>query len=174
LGNNNIVNVPPREKEKHLTRDIVTAQVTRGAAKKETSESPPTQVTAPNGIAISGGVVNNPTVNNFGPPPPPKPTVTICISRPPATDASHTVVMTFKTDVAITEPYYVLYFDGPVGDGTADSPSGAYGFLKSRAKDSLESSFAFKLTSINFGAGRWLPSQEIKVTVPSKNSVRFI
>jgi hypothetical protein len=33
------------------------------------SESPQTTINVPNGIGISGGNVENPTVNNFGPPP---------------------------------------------------------------------------------------------------------
>ena len=149
-----------------------------GDGQDDTKPSAPrVQVSAPNGIAIGGGIVNNPTVNNFGPPPPPTPTVTICISHPiPTNGAQYQTVFTFKTDVEIMEPWYALLFDGPVGDGSAELSSASFGYTHSRA-DKLpnpENSFVFKNTSINFGVPRWLPNTEIKLTIPSKAPVNLI
>ena len=53
VGNNNTVNVLPSKPEK--------------TTKKLKNEASHVQVNAPNGFAINGGVVNNPTINNLGP-----------------------------------------------------------------------------------------------------------
>lgn len=54
--------------EHHAPEDKVTARVDRGKkAEGSGSSTPPITINnAPNGIAISGGNVTNPTVNNFG------------------------------------------------------------------------------------------------------------
>jgi hypothetical protein len=127
---------------------------------------------APNGIAITGGTVTNPTVNNFGPPPLPTPTVTICLTHP---TPQQTVLM-FKTDVEIMEAWYALFFDGPVGDGSVEMTSASFGYTHQRADKLVhpENSFVFKNTSINFGPPRWLPNTLIRVTVPSKDPVNLV
>jgi hypothetical protein len=135
------------------------------------------QISAPNGIAIDGGIVTNPTVNNFGPPPLPTPTVTVCVSHPAVPEgAQHLTILTFRTDVEIMEPWYVLLFDGPVSDGTAEMSHSTFGYTHGKADriPNPENSFLFRLTSIDFGVPRWLPNNELKLTVPSKDPVNLV
>lgn len=144
-----------------------------------TKVAPPTVINAQGGIPIVGnqGTVNNPTVNNFGPPPPPTPTVTICITHPNLPEGTgHKTVLTFKTDVEIMESWYALFFDGPVGEGSVELASASYGYTHMRA-DKMpkpENSFVFRNTSINFGAARWLPNAPLTVTIPSKDPVNLV
>lgn len=151
--------------------------------KRKPVTTPPTpqkiEINAPGGIPIVGnqGTVNNPTVNNFGPPPPPTPTVTICVTHPTVPEGTERkTVLTFKTDVEIMEAWYALFFDGPVGVGSAEMPSGSYGYTYGRADKmpNPEKSFVFRNTSINFGVARWLPNSPMKVTVPSKDPVNLV
>ncbi len=142
------------------------------------SPAPQVQINnAPNGIAIGGGIVNNPTVFNLGPPPQPKPTVTICISQARAAEGQHqTTVMTLRTEVKIKQPWYAFFFDGPVTDGNAGMDNHAFGFTGARA-DKLpnpERTFWFKLISIDFGTNEWSPGEEIKVTVHSEKPVHLV
>ncbi len=130
---------------------------------------------APNGIAITGGTVNNPTVNNFVPPLP-TPTVTICVTHSSADNNSAKNILTFKTDVEIMESWYALFFDGPVGEGSVEMTPHSFDYTHSRA-DKLEhpeNTFLFRNSSIDFGPPRWLPNNTIKVTVPSEKPVNLV
>jgi hypothetical protein len=132
---------------------------------------------APNGIANSG-TIQQATVNNYGPPPPPTPTVSICLTQLPVSDGRHTLELTFDTTENITEPWYALYFSGPIIDGRnsavafADN-TGAFGFLRTTAKDHDGDSFVFRLTSVNFGTGRWVPGRKIRALISSTTEVRL-
>jgi pimeloyl-ACP methyl ester carboxylesterase len=141
------------------------------------SDQPRPVNNCPNGICISGGTVKNgnPTVNNFGPPPPPTPTVTICLSELLVSDGRHTMQLLFNTSAPVMEPWYALFFDGAVLEGSASSEPGSFGYTHSRA-DKLpepETTFVFRVTSIDFGIARWLPGREIKVLIPSANEVHL-
>jgi hypothetical protein len=131
---------------------------------------------APNGIAVSGGIVNNPTVNNYGPPPPPIPSITICISDlPRSPDGVYTKQFLLNTSSPVMEAWIALFFDGAVLDGSATSDPGSFGYSHGRA-DKLpdpENSFWLKVTSVDFGLPRWLPGRTIKVLIPSKEPVNM-
>jgi hypothetical protein len=142
------------------------------------SPAPNVQVNnAPNGIAISGGIVNSPTVNNFGPPPLPTPTVTVCETHPTAPAAGqYLTVLTLSTNVPIPRAWYALFFDGPIGDGKAEMDGHAFGFEHTRA-DKMpdpEKSFLFRVISVDFGTNVWSPGAAIKVTIPSKQRVGLV
>ena len=138
------------------------------------------EISAPNGIAISGGIVNNPTVNNLGPPPLPTPTVKVCASYndPRASGEQYQTVITLRTDVQIVRPWFVFYFDGPVLEGTAGmSDKGFFGFTHGRADKmpNPERSFLLRLDTINMSSNIWFPHDgTIQVTVPSAGRVRII
>jgi hypothetical protein len=137
------------------------------------------QVVAEPGSVVSlgqqGGQTAQTIINN-SPPAPPPPTVSICISRATTTDGEHSLQITFRTDAPITEPWYALYFSSPIIDG-GQTPvvftdgNGAYGFLRNTAKDLPDSSFIFRLTSVNFGLGRWVPGRDMKAIIKSRDEV---
>jgi len=155
------------------------AATTPGPAPASVAAAPAPVVynSAPNGIANSG-TIQQATVNNYGPPPPPIPTVSICLTHLPVSEGKHTLELTFDTTENITEPWYALYFSGPIIDGR-NSPvafadnTGAFGFLRSTAKDHDGDSFVFRLTSVNFGIGRWVPGRKIRVLVSSTTEVHL-
>jgi hypothetical protein len=135
---------------------------------------------AMNGIAIAGpATVNNPTVNNFGPPPLPTPTVKVCVtpSKQKSSELFETKI-TLKSDVQITRPWFFFFFDGPVENGTAQMERGVFGCncpMRAEKLPNPERSFGFRTTSINMGSNIWYPNNEpISVTVPSKTSVNLM
>ena len=133
-----------------------------------------------NGIAIAGpATVNNPTVNNFGPPVLPTPNVKVCVT--PAKQKSSELFetkITLKSDGQITRPWFFFFFDGPVENGTAQMERGVYGCncpMRAEKLPNPERSFGFRTTSINMGTNIWYPNDEpISVTVPSKTPVTLI
>jgi len=141
-----------------------------------TDKRPVTQL-CPNGICIGGDNKGDARVYNFGPPPPPIPTVTICVTHPTGPEGTERkTVLKFETDVEIMEAWYALFFDGPVGEGTVEMPTGSFGYTHGRADKmpNPENSFVFRSTSINFGVARWLPNNPLKVTIPSKDPVNLV
>jgi hypothetical protein len=69
---------------------------------------------APNGIAITGGTVTNPTVNNFGPP---SLQITWSVSdTPPQGNFSFAKAVTVKTNVYYSPVYIAIFCDADVDD----------------------------------------------------------
>lgn len=143
---------------------------------KPTKATPP-NISAPNGIAIGGGVVTNPTVNNnYGPPPPPTPTVTVCFSQiAPSSGGIYRTTVTLKTDVEVMEPWYVLIFDGPLLDGNVHMTTPRIAEEHGQANDSKpENTLLLKIKSIDFGPPRWLPDNVMRVTTQSMEPVKIV
>jgi len=133
----------------------------------------------PNGICIGGDNSGTATVNNFGPLPLPTPNVKICASYSDAVQGQdHVTTVTFTTDVQITRPWFAVFFDAPVLDGSAIvTNAGFSGFSHGRAEKmpNPERSFWIRLDSINMGTNTWNPGDgPIKLTVPSKNRVQLV
>lgn len=134
-----------------------------------------------NGIAIAGpATVNNPTVNNFGPPPLPPPTVKICVtpSKQKSANELFETKITLKSDVQITRPWFFFFFDDSIENGTAQMERGIFGCncpMRAEKMPNPERSFGFRTTAINMGSNVWYPNDEpITVTVPSKTPVNLI
>jgi hypothetical protein len=164
------------------TAEVSTATTTPTKTRpKITNPPPPAIVNAPGGIPIldNKGIINNPTVNNFGPPPLPTPTIKICMTHPPAPEGRlYSTVLTLKTDVQITRPWFFFFFDGPVENGSVDMVTGSYGCncpVRAEKMPNPERSFGFRTISINFGTNVWFPSDSaIRATIPSKQPVNLI
>lgn len=127
------------------------ASVTAQASGASVSVGGGANVSAPFGIAIApGATVVQPTVINNGSPPLPTPTVKMCVSYPPVqTGKDHLTTVTFTTNVQIVRPWFALFFDGPVLDGSAEMQNaGFFGYLHTRADrmPNAERSFVFRLS----------------------------
>jgi len=129
-------------------------------------------------IGQQGGITAG-TVNNFGAPPLPTPTVKVCATYPDVVAGeNYRSVITFTTNSQLPRPFFALFFDGPVLDGSAGRPKGSYGYTHMRA-DKLpnpERSFAFRTITMELGGtSSWFPSDgPIQATVPSKGPVRLL
>ncbi len=143
------------------------------------NQTGPTAI-APNGIAITGGNVSNPTVNNYGTPSLPTPTVKICVSQSKQSPDSvlFETKITLRTDVQITRPWFFFFFDGSVENGTAVMEHGIFGCncpVRAEKLPNPERSFGFRTNSINAGTNVWYPNDEpIVVRVPSKTPVNLV
>jgi hypothetical protein len=137
-------------------------------------------VSAPFGIAVApGATAVHPTVINNGAPPLPTPNVKVCVSYPDVPAGQDRVAaVTFATDVQMVRPWFALFFDGPVLDGSATMPSAGffgYGHMRADRMANPERSFVFRLDSINMGTNTWHPRDGvIKIVVPSKDRVQLI
>lgn len=111
---------------------------------------------APNGIAIAGGNVTNPTVNNFAPPTPPPAVIHLCISPPKAVEGATAEVkqiFTLTTDSNVEGPTYVFDFSDNITERTAaSSPDMA---MNIGEKQTGPSQFGFRLYQT------WFPGQRI-------------
>lgn len=73
------------------------------------------QINAPNGIAITGGTVDHPTVNNFGPPPTPPLQVRWNVADQPATpQAPYEKLVTITVNVNMSPVAIGIACDSPV------------------------------------------------------------
>jgi hypothetical protein len=131
------------------------------------------------GSAISIGQQGGITAGtvNIGPPPLPTPTVKVCATyRESVGGDNYKSFVTFTTSSELPGPWFALFFDGPVLEGSVEKPTGSYGYISDRA-DKLpnpETTFIFRTTSINFGGASWFPSDgPIKATVPSQGPVKL-
>lgn len=138
--------------------------------------TPTTVVNAPGGIPIIGnkGVVNGPTVNNYGPPPLPTPTIAVCVSHPKENETA----ITLKTDVQITKPWFFFFFDGAIESGNFAMDGHTFGCncpLRASLLRNSERSIGFRLVSIDWGTNIWFPRDgPIKATIESKTAVNLI
>ncbi len=87
------------------------------------AQSPQVQInSAPNGIAISGGTVTNPSViNTFTdryPHPGITPDVSFCVFQSESVGEQYQTPITIRTDTEITAPFWALFFDGPITGAT--------------------------------------------------------
>jgi hypothetical protein len=117
------------------------------------------------------------TVN--GPPPLPTPTVSMCISHPESSSQGYySTLITLKTDVQITMPFFVFFFDGPVEDGTFEMDAHPFGCQCPRRADKLpnpERSMGFKLISVDMGRDVWFPADgPIKATIKSQKPINLV
>jgi hypothetical protein len=135
-------------------------------ARVESAPSPASPVAnAPNGIAISGGTVTNPTVNNFGPPVLPPAAIHICASKstPDNTGAIYQV-FTLTTDSRVEAPRYEFWFDDVLPKGTsASSPDMAMNVRETQS----DSRYAFQIFQT------WYPGQRINVVLMSSIPIRL-
>jgi hypothetical protein len=144
---------------------------------------------APGGFAISGGTVNQPTINTFSdryPKPGVVPTVTFCVTQ--HEDATkHQTIITIKTDAEISEPYWWFGFDGPVlEDGTVEivDAKEPYGTTHGRPPGDRplpmprDQIFGAQIALIGnpFGAVRRPlgPTDTVRVTVSSLRPVKIV
>jgi hypothetical protein len=136
------------------------------------NETGPTAV-APNGIAIAGGTVIQPTVNNFGPPPKNPAVVTVCVGEPQTVikDAGHEGevrrVLTLTTDSSVDNPTYGFQFSGTIlSKGSASSSPDMAMNVKEGV--TAPTSFAFVIYQT------WYPGQRINVEVYSHDVVNLV
>ena len=133
--------------------------VTRNGNPVDESVRASAQAYAPNGIAIAGGTVNNPTVNNYGPPTSPPAAIHICASEstPDNTGAVYQV-FTLTTDSKVDAPRYNFWFGSALPEGTsASSPDMAMNIREAQS----DSRYAFQIFQT------WYPGQRINVVVRS-------
>ncbi len=129
-------------------------------------------------INQQGGITAG-TVNNFGPLLLPTATVTICATYPDvvAGEDFHSVV-TFTTSSQLPRPWFALFFDGPVLDGSVGRVKGSYGYTHGRAEKlpNPENSFIFRTIAMELGGtSSWFPADgPIRATVSSKSRVKLI
>ena len=133
---------------------------------------------APNGIAITGGNVDHPTVNNYGPPPLPTPNIKVCVQPTTNADRSMDTLISIKTDAQADRPWFMFFFDGPVDKESVSMDGGIFGCncpVRATKLPNPERSLGFRTTSVNMGSTSWLPGDgPIKVTISSKNPVSLI
>jgi hypothetical protein len=128
---------------------------------------------APNGIAISGGNVTNPTVNNFAPPPQEPAVVTICVGDSGnvkgdmAHDGEFRLVLTLTTNSPVENPTLGLQFSGPIltGGSSASSPDMA---VNIKEGVTTPMSYAFVLYQT------WYPGQRVNVEIHSHESISLV
>ena len=105
--------IPPRPKPEQIKTsptDYPNKQ-TKKPRKPESQEQKPPLVSAPNGIAIGGGNVINPTVNNFGPIPP---TVSFeLFDRPPLPEAAPQQWIRISINKTFLDPKFAIICDRP-------------------------------------------------------------
>jgi hypothetical protein len=137
-------------------------------------------IVEPGSIGITGGIVTNPTVNNFGSPPLPTPNVRVCVS-PSQVDADkvYTTKITLNTDVQITRPWVFFFFDGPVEKGSFSMPKHTFSCgcpMRAEKMANPERSMGFRLNTIDMGASNiWFPNDgPIEGVISSKTSVTFL
>lgn len=103
---------------------------------------------APGGIANSGTIGGNATVNNFAPPPP------VCsftskelpVSAADGSDAKNKMLLTVSCDQSITSPTFEFGFNGNVlGNPRVDAKTGGIGFTDNQAG-------TFSLNGVSYGA----------------------
>jgi Carboxypeptidase regulatory-like domain len=181
------------------TRDVPKGTTIRGEIigyKELTSEvednkaqqSPQTLISAPSGIAIGGGTVNNPTVNNtFSdrfPRPGVVPKVAMCVSDPEATKK----VITIKTDTSISAPYWWFAFDGPVSEPSvelldAKEPYGSTNGRLTPEQAATLNTTVDRVVGVQINAignplgGPWRPlepTDTVRITITSKQPVRIV
>jgi len=132
----------------------------------------PTAV-APNGIAIAGGNVTNPTVNNFAPPPPKPAVVNVCVGEPQNVgrgaghDGNFRLILTLTTDSPVENPTYGFQFNGAIlsKGSAASSPDMA---VNIKEGVTTPTSFAFAIYQT------WYPGQRMNVEVYSQDAVSFV
>lgn len=128
---------------------------------------------APNGIAITGGNVTNPTVNNFAPPPPKPAVVTVCEGEPQmvSPDTGHDgevkLILSVTTDSPVDNPTYGFQFSGTIlkKGSSASSPDMA---VNIKEDVTTPTSFAFELYQ------EWYPGQRMNIEVYSHQSVSLV
>jgi hypothetical protein len=115
----------------------------------------------------------------IGTPPLPTPTVKVCATYPDViAGEDYKSIITLTTSSQLPRPWFVLLFDGPVLNGSAGRPQGAYGYSSKRA-DKLpnpERSFFFQTMGMGIGGpSAWFPGDgPIQATVPSKDRVKLL
>jgi hypothetical protein len=155
---------PQTETPKHK------AKVEHKSSSNDSSTTQPiAPAIAPNGIAITGGNVTNPTVNNnFGPPPHKPAVVTVCIGESKISNESghqgqFKMILTLTTDSPVENPTYGFQFSGELVKGSsASSPEIA---LNIREGSATPTSFAFTLYQT------WYPGPRVNVVIYSEHSV---
>jgi len=147
---------------------------------------PPQQtISAPNGIAISGGIVTNPTVSNsYGqfPPPGVVPNISICFLKSNVLiGQQYNNVFKMRTDSPISEPTWWFLFDGPVLDVTADADPKPFGYAHGhpphdKRPNDWQNAIGITVTSIGgmFSQQPWRPEMPLTVTVTSKAQVHLV
>jgi hypothetical protein len=164
--------------EKHQVHKSSSPQLTEAAPPQP---QPQVQInSAPNGIAIGGGTVANPTVNNFGLPPA-RLTYTEQILTPlPANGEGFKVLQVFiKTDRSIPGAMVGIVFSGPIEPITADKDQpqliGAgivqmnWGNLQ-RDNEVIPNGLGIVINAPSV----FMPGQILVVTVKSKMDVRVV
>jgi hypothetical protein len=118
---------------------------------------------APNGIAITGGNVTNPTVINNGPPSHPPAEIRVCSSKStPDNTGAVFQVFTLTTDSPVEAPRYNFSFSSVLPAGTsASSPDMAMNVREGQS----DSRFAFQIFQT------WYPTQRINVEVRSADPI---
>jgi hypothetical protein len=153
---------------------------------KGDSVQPQVQVNnAPNGIAIGGGTVTNPTVNNnsYGQFPPPGviPSISICFLKKnePKGDLFETV-FTIKTSTPISAPWWVFQFDKPV-DSLVPTMRQPFAHTNGHAQAGMpgitpENDITLTIDNIGgFGSqAPWRQGDTITATVTSRQPVQLI
>ena len=139
-------------------------------------------ITQAPGSALSinqqGGITAG-TVNNLGPLLLPTATVTVCATYPDVVAGEDfQSVVTFTTSRQLPRPWFALFFDGPVLDGSARRVKGSYGYTHGRAEKlpNPENSFIFRTIAMELGGtSSWFPADgPIRATVSSKSRVQLI
>lgn len=94
-----------------LSANNSTREVIRPSA--HAKNQPQQVINAPNGIAIGGGVVNNPTVNNYGPPPEPPAHITVEQEAFSSPTGKLVAKVTLRVDHTLETPDFVVTCDRP-------------------------------------------------------------
>lgn len=156
----------PRTESKATTPK--TSKPKRDADVAAPAEPQQTTINAPNGIGISGGNVEHPTVNNFAPP---EPNIAIINNGCQAADGGFVCSVILKTDRAIKGNLaFTVTFDGDV-----DSPSVDIGRPAILTSSDVHSGEPRNAIAFTYNQPNSLPADgEIRVSVNSKVKVKAI
>jgi hypothetical protein len=181
---------PTEPEDQKQTKSNKHAVETRSAPPAKTKNAAHTQPqvqvnNAPNGIAIGGGTVTNPTVNNnsYGQFPPAGviPSISICFLKKnePKGDLFETV-FTIKTNTPISAPWWVFQFDKPV-DSLVPTMRQPFAHTNGHAQAGMpgitpENDITLTIDNIGgFGSqAPWRQGNTITATVASRQPVQLI
>jgi hypothetical protein len=195
IGNANTVSIKcdgidrtvAQQIETILSRTSHDAKATKDLSAKldrlleEMATAQPPIAIAPNGIANAAPNLGDQTVNNFGltqyPPPGVIPNVRVCVEPGKRATEGYSTSVTLSTDVRITRPAFMFYFDKPVAEKVSVQ-AGAFNESRSGRDTNSpqpQNTVGFYITTVgSMSETSWYPRDKIELSVQSQEPVQLV